>query len=266
MQVIYTSNNFQSTETANLNLVIAVKENSCGVAIHTGEGKLQYLGYYNFIESLKDNEGLFYDFVRSQDLLRQKFKNTHIVLHCSKSTLIPNAVYDEIYTDSYLKHLYTLGDDEIVKAREVVAGEVQMVFCVDEHLFYPPRTKYSEAIIEPVSASYLRHSIKYHHNKLNVFFEGKNMFLIHAVSGKPVFFNSFKYDGVDEAVYFILNYYQAFNIEHQKLPIVLHGELHPQLKEMLNTYSGKSEFAPPVNADIEAPKEFEYSFLIDFTY
>jgi hypothetical protein len=268
MQVVYTANNFQSSDTANLKLALAVNEQSCGIALHTSEGQLQYLGYYNFLEPLKDNETLFFDFIRSQEILKQKKNDISIILNCPKSTLVPKELYDELYIDSYLRHLYNESKDEVVKALNVVKGDegVFMVFSVQEHLYYPARSKYYDAVIEPNCANYLRKSMKHFHNKLNVFFEDKTMFIIHASNSKPEFFNAFQYESVEEAAYFILNYYQTFDIQHQSLPIVLHGDVHPQLKEMLNNYSGKSEFAEPVNKNIDIPKGFAYSFLIDYTY
>lgn len=268
MQIVYTANNFQSTDTANLKLALAVREQSCGVALHTTEGQLQYLGYYNFIEPLKDNETLFFDFVRSQEILKQKRVEIRIILDCPKSTLVPTELYNELYIDNYLRHLFTIDNGEIIKPLEVIEGTngTQMIFGAQEHLYYPARSKYYEATIEPNCANYLRKSIKHYHNKLNVFFEEENMFIIHTINAKPVFFNSFKYENMEEAAYFILSYYQTFNIEHQNLPIVIHGHTHPQLKEMLNTYSGKSEVAQPINKNIEAPNNFEFPFLIDFTY
>lgn len=266
MQVVYTANNYQKSNAANQNFVLALDEQSCGIAIHTAEGQLQYLAHYNFVEPLVDNESIFFDFVRSQDILREKFKTAYIALNASKGTLIPNSIYNDLYTDAYLRNLYTVEKPEIVKANEVVKDEAHMVFCASEHLYYPARSKYYDAIIEPVSANYLRKSIKYHHNKLNVFLEDTTLYLIHGLNKKPVFFNSFEYNGVDEAAYYILNYYEVFNISHQSLPIVLHGNVHPQLKEMLSTYSGKNEEAEPINKNIEVSKDFKFSFLIDYTY
>lgn len=266
MQVVYTAQNFQSSNVANLKMVLALKDQSCGIALHSDDNKIQYLAYYNFLEPLKDNESLFFDFVRSQDFLRQKYKAIHIVLDVQKFTLVPNAIFDALHTDSYLRYIHTKEKSDIVKNIEVAGGEVQMIFCADEHLFYPARSKYYESIIEPVNANYLRKTIKHYPNKLNVFIEDKSLHIIHAVNNKPVFFNAFSYENVDEAAYFILNYYQVFNISHDSLPLVLHGKVHPQLKEMIGTYSSKCEYAKPINNTLEAPKDFEFPFLIDFIY
>lgn len=266
MQIVYTAQNYQSSNAANLKMVLALNEQSCGLALHASDNQIQYLAYYNFIQPLKDNESLFFDFIRSQEILRQKYQAIHIILNVYKHTLVPNAIFDALHTESYLRNIHTVEKGEIVKTLEVANGEAQMVFCAQEQLFYPARSKYYDAIIEPVNANYLRKTIKHFANKLNVFIEDKNIHLIHAVDNKPVFFNTFSYDGVDEAVYFILNYYQVFNIAHNSLPVVLHGKVHPQLKEMIGKYSSKCEYAKPIYNTLEAPQDFEFPFLIDFNY
>jgi len=190
MQIVYTANNFQTTDTAHLKLVLAVREQSCGVALHTTEGQLQYLGYYDFLEPLKDNETLFFDFVRSQEILKQKRNAINIVLDCKKTTLVPTQLYNELYIDNYLRHLYEVENTEVIKSVDIVEGTngVQMIFGAQAHLYYPARSKYDEAVIEPTCANYIRKSIKHYHSKLNVFFEEKNMFIIHAINAHPVFF------------------------------------------------------------------------------
>lgn len=266
MQVVYTAKNYQSSNAANLKMVLALKEQSCGVALHTKEGELQYLASYNFLEPLRENESLFFDFVRSQEVLKQKYISINIVLDAHKHTLVPSAIFDTLHTESYLRHIHTIEKGEVVKTIEVANGEIQMVFGVDEQLFYPARTKYNDAIIEPINTHYLRKTLQHFGNKLNVFIEDKYLHLIHTVGSKPVFFNTFSYDGVDEAAYFILNYYQVFSIEHNSLPTVLHGKTHPQLKEIIGKYSSKCEEAAPIKNTLEVPNGFDFPFLIDFTY
>lgn len=266
MQAIYTSNNYNASDAANQKMVVAVNEQSCGVAVHSATGELLYLGQYDFIQPFKEDETLFFDFVRGQEVMKQKYKDTFVVLDCPKSSLVPAELYNDLYTDNYLRHLYTAEKEEIVKTADIVEDKIKMVFMAPEYLFYPARSKYYEAVIEPNCAGYLRKSIKHYPNKLSVFFDDKHIFIVHADGEKPLFFNSFKCESVDEAAYFILNYYQSFGIDYKALPVVLHGNAHAQLKEILANYSGSSEEAQPVNKNIEVPENFRYAYLIDFTY
>ncbi|HYG15483.1 MAG TPA: hypothetical protein VEC12_06985, partial [Bacteroidia bacterium] len=60
MQLLYTAENFNNASPSGLQLVLALDETGCGVAVHTTEGALQLLGYYTFYEPLKENESVFF--------------------------------------------------------------------------------------------------------------------------------------------------------------------------------------------------------------
>lgn len=266
IKVVYTAEAFESTPTNNMHLVLGLSGQSCGVAVHTAEEKLQFLGQYDFLHPLKDNESVFFDFVRSQDVLKNTYKTTTVVVGGYKGTLIPSELYSDLHLDGYLRHLYTVKDDEVIKVTEAIGGQAQLVYAAQDYIYYPVRSKYFDARIEPVSAAFIRKSIKHHPNKLNAFFYDGKLCLIHSQNATPAFFNIFDYDTVDEAAYFILNYYQTFNIPQQQLPLLLHGQIHPQLAEILNTYGGKFEQATLLNKNIDVPNNFDYGYLIDFTH
>lgn len=266
IKVVYTSEAFESTPTANMHLVLGLSGQGCGVAIHTAEEKLQYLGQFDFIESLNDNESVFFDFVRSQDILKNNYKSTTVVVPGHKGTLIPKELYSDLHLEGYLRHLYTVADDEVIKVTEAIDGVAQLVYAAQDFIYYPVRSKYFDARIEPIAGAYLRKCIKHHPNKLNAFFSDGKLCLIHTQNSTPAFFNFFEYETVDEAAYFILNYYQTFGMPQQQLPLLLHGEVHPQLLEILNTFGGKFEQATLLNKNIDVPASFEYSYLIDFTH
>ena len=45
MQLLYTAENFNDVSPSGLQLVLALDETGCGVAVHSAEGSLQLLGY-----------------------------------------------------------------------------------------------------------------------------------------------------------------------------------------------------------------------------
>lgn len=266
LKVLYTADAFNSTPTANMHLALALTEQGCAVAVHTPEEKLQFLGTYSFLEPLKDNETVFFDFVRNQEELKHKYKTTTIILNCPKNTLIPSAIYNDLHLEGYLRHLYMPETDEIIKAIEVISGETQLIFAAKKHLFYPVRSKYYDAKIEPLAANYIRKSIKHHPNKVNAFITNGQLYLVHTQNSNLQFYNNFTCETVDEVAYFILNYYQALGTNAQQAPLLLHGHVHPQLVEILNTFAGKFETAPALNKNIDVPASFEFDYLIDFTH
>ncbi|MGV3598525.1 MAG: DUF3822 family protein [Bacteroidota bacterium] len=266
MQVLYTSEDYNSQLSAQNHLVVALNDTACAFAVHNTAGALQLLGHFGFYVPLKNDETVFFDFVRSQESLKQKYKSTTVVLQGHKCSLVPAPMFDELYTDSYLRHMYALDKDEVAKTVSLLQESVKLVFGVKEYLFYPARSKYYEAAIEPCAAHYLRKSTRYFQNRLNVFVEKDRLYLVHVDNSQPVFFNSFPNTSVDEAVYFILNYYQTFGISYQNLPLLLHGVAHPQLSEMLTTYAGRVEVLPAKTKNMEVPADFEFDFLIDFCH
>lgn len=266
MQVLHTSEDYDSQLSAQYHLVVALNDNACAFAVHNADGALKLLGHFGFYVSLKDNETVFFDFVRSQESLKLKYKTTTVVLQGHKCSLVPAPMYDELYTDSYLRHMYALDKDEVTKAVALLDESTKLVFGVKEYLFYPARSKYYEAAIEPRAAHYLRKSARHYQNRLNVFVEKDRIYLVHFNNTHPVFFNSFPNTGVDEVAYFILNYYQTFGINHQSLPLLLHGNVHPQLSEVLTTYTGRVEVLPGGSKSVEVPEDFEFDFLIDFCH
>lgn len=266
MQVFHTSEDYNSQLSAQNHLVVALNDNACAFAVHNAAGALQLLGHFGFYVPLKEDESAFFDFVRSQESLKQKYKTTTVVLQGHKCSLVPAPMYDELYTDSYLRHMHTLDKDEVAKAVSLLDESVKLVFGVKEYLFYPARSKYYEAIVEPRAAHYLRKSVRYYPNRLNVFVEKDRIYLVHANNTQPVFFNSFPNTGIDEATYFILNYYQTFGISYQSLPLLLHGNAPQQLADVLTTYAGRAEVLPTKGKSIDIPEDFEFDFLIDFCH
>jgi hypothetical protein len=266
MQLLYTAENFNNVSPQDLQLVLALDEMGCGVAVHTTDGVLQLLGYYNFNEPVKVNESVFFDFLRSREELKKPFKSATVVLQGNKSTLVPAPLFDELFTDSYLRHIYAVDNEDIVKSVTVLQNEAVLVFAAKDYLFYPARSKYPDAGVEPHSAGYIRKSARAYQGRLNAFVENGQLYLVHCLNGKPVFFNGYPCASVEEAVYFILNYYQVFNTTYQQLPLLLHGDVHPQLLEILNTYMPPVEVAQLRNKVTGIPGDFNYHFLIDFHY
>lgn len=266
MQVIYTAPHYNSQNPAGYNLCIAIEEEGCAVAVHDTKDALLYLGYNDLYLPMKENESAFFDFIRSNDVFKHQYEKTNIVLQGDKNTLVPQNLYDDLYTDAYLRHLHTIEKNEITKAVPLHYSDAMLVYAVKDYLFYPARSKYSDAAIETPVAGYIRQSAKHYPNWLNVFIEHGKLHIIHCDNSRLMFFNTFPFSAVDEGIYFILNYYKTFNIAYTQLPIMLHGHVHPQMREILNQYAGKNEIAEYHNKNANPPHDFRYNYLIDYTY
>jgi hypothetical protein len=266
MQVLYSAQNYNPQASPDYNLAIAISEKAVAFAIHNAEGALQLLAHYEFYISLAEEETVFFDFIRSQEELKQKYKSIKVIVDGHKGTLVPNELYNELYIESYLRHLYETEKNEIVKVVSVLADEIKLVFASKEYLYYPARSKYYDADIEPHSAGFLRKCATHYPNKLNVFIQAGNMYLVHCQNNSPVYFNRFAYSTAEEAAYHILNYYQVFAAQPQNTPVLLHSNTHTQLAELLSAQTGKAEIATYQNNGIATPANFEFEFLIDFCH
>lgn len=263
MDVLHTSNTYSTALAANYTLVLAFGQNNCGIAVHNSDGVLQLLGEYEFAMDIKENESVFFDFVRTQEVTRQTYKNIYIVVSGTKCTLVPGELYNDLYIDSYFRHTHKMENGEVLKPAYLFNDTTVLVYNAPVHQFYPARSKFFEATIEPRAAHYIRKSAKYHPARMNIFLEDERLYMVYCKNTEPVFFNSYPYNSVEEAAYFILNYYQVFNIAFQSLPLLLHTQEHPQLAEILANYAGACEVArlPKNQPQLQ---NFGFPFLIDF--
>lgn len=263
MDVLYTSDTYTTANAANYTLVLAFGQNSCGIAVHNSEGVLQLLANNEFVLDIKEHESVFFDFIRTQEVTRQNYKSVYIVLEGTKCTLVPGELYNDLYIENYFRHSYKIESGEIIKPAYVFGDTTVLVYNAPVHHFYPARSKFFDAVIEPRAAHYLRKSAKYHPARMNIYMENELLYMVYCKNAEPVFFNSYPYKSEDEAAYFILNYYQVFNIAFQSLPLLLHTNTHPQLAEILANYAGACEIARPAKNQLQL-QNFGFPFLIDF--
>jgi hypothetical protein len=266
MQVLYSAENYNPQASPDYNLALAISEKAVAYAVHNADGVLLHLAHNEFYVSLDQDETVFFDFIRGQEVLKQKYKTTKVVVDGYKTTLVPTELFNELYIESYLRHIYETESKEIVKEVALLNDTIKLVFATKEYLFYPARSKYYDADIEPHAAHYIRKSTLHHTNKLNVFIEQGDMYLVHSQNNSPIYFNRFAYTTADEAAYYILNYYQVFAAQPQNTPVLLHGNVPPQLAQMLLANGGKVETAAYKNSGVDATPNFEFEFLIDFSH
>lgn len=213
---------------------------------------------------------------RETPLLQYGFKTVSAAVANSKSTLVPNALYETGEDEKYLRFNHTLEEDDRVRVDQLKNLEAKNIYALPKSLErslsgHFPNVRFihhSTSFIESVLLQYKNLGqlkvvihIQMSHFEVAVT-EGKNLLL----------YNSFTYQTSEDFIYYLLFACEQLKLNPEKLDLVILGEIerNSAIFSILHKYvrnisfgerSDSFEYSHVLN---ELPKHFYYNLFNQF--
>jgi len=154
--------------------------------------------------------------------------NDAISVQTNLYTLIPNALFDEGKLSSYLKFNHSIPDFESYSIRydSIENMEGTVIYGIPSHLNNSINNHFSDFKIQHHSTSFidlvLLESNEDNAIYLNIQYERFD--ILYLKDKKLHFFNSFKYQTVEDFIYYLLYVIEQLELDREEIPAILYGE------------------------------------------
>lgn len=187
------------------------------------------------------NEAL-YNLIDKDDKLNQKYKSIKIGIINSKSTLIPEPLFDFDKAREYLTLNHLLTDDDIIKVDSIKTLDAENIYTIpkqneimlQQHFIFPQIYHFSTALIESILIQNKNKTGKKTilHIQTNQF---ETMFI---EDGKLIFYNSFFYQTKEDLIYYVLFTAQQLGVNPEQHFFEILGNIEKQsdIYELLYKY------------------------------
>lgn len=199
------------------------------------------------------------EIILENELLKNNFKSVSCSVVHGKSTLVPNALFDENKKNEFLSFNFSLEAGEEIRSDNLKNLDAKNLFSVNLNLentlkkFFP-------------NVQFIHHSTSLLESTLGVFKNqaGKKMvvhvqqsqFEIVIAEGKQLFFyNSFRHQSSEDFIYYVMFVCEQLQLNPEKTELILLGEIerNSALYELLHKYIRHIHFG-------ERSENFEYSY------
>ena len=213
--------------------------------------------YNTKVNHSSDLESQIQQVINQDTFLKTSHPNIRVGFLDAKSALVPIRLYNETEQKTYLKQLTDLDSQHSVLVDTLEQFSLKNVYAVYKSLYEFSIKQFPGAKTFHITTSLL-HRFSYMASKK----EGHNLF-IHVRSGEVFtylfegselkFANSFPYQSTRDFIYFILMIFDQFDLEPEKIPVFLSGQLlqDSEVYRLLFRYIKKLEFVNP-------PAYFQY--------
>jgi hypothetical protein len=144
-------------------------------------------------------------------------------------TLVPNPLYDPAEATAYLEALTVIGLHHEVRTQTVQELDATLIFAASrdylsltENLFGVPAAQHPTAGLLTVWAARSR---RLGHASISCTVRGGRLFLAGHRNGALEYYNSFSYEGFQDAVYYLLLAYEQAGCAPARDPLYLSGEI-----------------------------------------
>jgi len=200
--------------------------------------------------------------ISESELLKNNFKSVSCSVVHAKSTLVPNALFDENQKNDFLSFNFTLDADEEVRANNLRNLDAKNLFAVNLNLentlkkFFPnvQFIHHSTSLLESTMGTF-----KNQPGKKMVVHVGRSQFEIAIAEGKQLlFYNSFRHQSSEDFIYYVLFVCEQLQLNPEKVDLILLGEIERSsaLYEILHKYVRHIHFG-------ERSENFEYAYKLE---
>jgi hypothetical protein len=186
-----------------------------------------------------------------------------IAYNGSKATLIPSLLYDPAEKEQYFRFNYKREPDEVILSDHLMPLDAWQVFSVPGSILETMRDVFPKSnmvhasglLIESIWINY-----KNRINTLHAFLHVRGRLIdLMIFDGRTMgYFNTFPFQGPEEAAYYLIFVLEQLNINPEAIPLVLLGDIasHDGLSELLRRYVRHVE-------TVRRNESYRYSYLLN---
>ncbi len=180
-------------------------------------------------------------FLKKEELINKNYKAVNIIFSSSKTTIVPNALFDENNINDIFELNHNLNDNEKLLHCNLPKSGSRILFSIDNKLYksiseiFPQSNFYSQAY------SFIEHH--YQKNKIAEDLDKDKMFIqvfedyidiIVFQKNELSFYNNFKYKTNNDILYFIINVFEQLKLSQTDTTIGFSGFIDTDNMTILN--------------------------------
>jgi hypothetical protein len=226
------NDSFSATKTTTYHLSILLSRQGYSYCIvDTVRQKCVVIKNVNF--DLVGDTDTFYknveDLLKNDSFLNKFYKSVDFIYQSSKSTLVPNALFNRKKLKSYFEFNQSLDPYEEIHYNKLKRTEAINIFSIPSSITTLMVNQFPELNFYHQASTFIDNTLRKAKETGNIVgvMVNENFFdLAVCESGKLFLYNNFPYQNENDFVYHILNVYQQLKIEPSKVPLALSGDIH----------------------------------------
>ncbi len=187
------------------------------------------------------------DFLKNDSFLNKFYKSVDFIFQSSKSTLVPNSLFDRKKLKSYFEFNQVLEELEEIHYNKLQRTEALNIFSIPSSITTLMVNQFPELRFYHQASIFIDNTLRKAKevNNLVAVMVNKEFFdLAVCESGKLFLYNNYHYQNDSDFVYHILNVYQQLKVKPGKVGLYLSGDIDETDKrfELLLKYIKKIDF------------------------
>ncbi|MCH2084325.1 MAG: DUF3822 family protein [Saprospiraceae bacterium] len=172
--------------------------------------------------------------------LNLAYKRIRIAYAGSASTLIPQRLFNPSEKEEYLSQLTAMGSTYEFRSDHLLPMDAQNVYAIEEELATFMRLSYPGTMMLHLNTVIYSQIVAIARNIVGSFIfanvRGRNLNVFYFDKGDLVFMNSFEFLASKDFIYYIMLIFNQFNLDSQKVPLHLSGEILKESEVYLLLY------------------------------
>ena len=168
------------------------------------------------------------DFLKNDSFLNKFYKSVDFIFQSSKSTLVPNSLFDRQKLKSYFEFNQDLGELEEIHYNKLQRTESMNIFSIPSAITTLMVNQFPELRFYHQSSIFIDNTIrkaKGVENLVAVMVNKEFFDIAVCESGKLFLYNNYHYNNNNDFVYHILNVYQQLKIKPAEVGLYLSGDI-----------------------------------------
>lgn len=199
--------------------------------------------------------------IKQSNILGYPYKKVSLAIVNTKSTLVPNALFDTNEKEALLKFNHPLEEGEIIVIDNLSNLDAKNIYAIPKVIEQQFKElyahlniiHYSSPLIEQVLITNKRNNV----SSVIVHVRSAGFEVLVIDSGKLIFYNTFSYQTPEDFIYYLLFVFDQLKINPETINVELVGELEKNspVYQLLYKYIRNIKFG-------SRPDSFDYSFKI----
>jgi hypothetical protein len=255
---------FDGRQTKGYCLAIQLGANGLSAAVWDDVyNKVLALEHFSFQKAFNANSliALTSSTIKQSSILSFPYKKVSLAIVNSKSTLVPNALFDANEKEALLKFNHPLEDGEIISIDKLPNLDASTIYALPKALEQQFKELYTQLNISHYSSPLIEQVLLTNKHTVttnvtvNVRAEGFEVLVVH--SGKLSFYNTFSYQTPEDFIYYLLFVFEQLKLNPETVNVELLGELEKNsaVYKIVYKYIRNIKFG-------DRPGAFDYSFKI----
>ena len=187
------------------------------------------------------------DFLKNDSFLNKFYKSVDFIFQTSKSTLVPNSLFDRKRLKSYFEFNQVLDEFAEIHYNKLKRTEAINIFSIPSSITTLMVNQFPELRFYHQASTFIDNTLRKAQeveNLIGVMVNNDFFDLAVCESGKLFLYNNFEYKNENDFVYHILNVYQQLKIKPSEVALYLSGDIDEKDKRftLLLKYIKKINF------------------------